>query len=211
MWGVRVVLAALAAAALPALAQEQAPLEPEKVSVYRESASSYAGVGLFSATVDDGTLDQRPGGLHVRMGGMVDPNWGAEVRLAAGLWHEWDRVGPSKVRVDVDYLAGVYLTSRYAFEIPYIELPLVQRMFVQGHVGVAGARVSSLTETCAPACIDREAREDRVDLSWGVGVGLEVKVPKVPNRVGLSLEYMDYGDKDDIEISTVEGGIQLFF
>lgn len=212
MWGVRIASALLATAACqPVLAQDKAPLEPEPVAVYRERPSSYAGLGLFSSTVETPATSQKPGGLHVRMGGMLDEHWGAEVRLARGFWHETDRLGNSKVQHDVDYLAGAYLTSRWAFAVPLVELPMVQRMFLQGHLGVADARIRSETETCTPACIDRVTRNDRTDLSWGVGVGLEVKLPSVPNQIGLSLEYMDYGDKYDVEISAIEAGFQVFF
>ena len=212
MWGVRIASVLLATAACqPVLAQDKAPLEPEPVAVYRERPSSYAGLGLFSSTVETPATSQKPGGLHVRMGGMLDEHWGAEVRLARGFWHETDRLGNSKVQHDVDYLAGAYLTSRWAFAVPLVELPMVQRMFIQGHLGIAGARVRSETETCAPACIDRVTRSDRTDLSWGAGLGLEVKLPQVPNQVGLSLEYMHYGDKYDVEISAIEAGFQVFF
>lgn len=212
MWGVRIASALLATAACqPVLAQDKAPLEPEPVAVYRERPSSYAGLGLFSSTVETPATSQKPGGLHVRMGGMLDEHWGAEVRLARGFWHETDRLGNSKVQHDVDYLAGAYLTSRWAFAVPLVELPMVQRMFLQGHLGVADARIRSETETCTPACIDRVTRNDRTDLSWGVGVGLEVKLPSVPNQIGLSLEYMDYGDKYDVEVSAIEAGFQVFF
>lgn len=212
MWGVRIASALLATlASVPVLAEDKAPLEPERVAVYRERPSSYAGLGLFSSTVDANTTSQKPGGLHVRMGGMLDQHWGAEVRLARGVWHERDRVGNAKIQQDIDYLAGAYLTSRWAFAVPLVELPLVQRMFVQGHLGVAGVRLRTEIERCTPACDTRATRNDWTDLSWGGGVGLEVKLPQIPNQIGLSLEYMHYGDKYDVEVSAIEAGFQVFF
>jgi len=88
---------------------------------------------------------------------------------------------------------------------------LIERgMFVQAQAGVAAAQIKTETESCA-TCSGGVDRNDRTDLSWGLGVGLNVRVPAMPNRVNLSLEYMDYGDKYDLEISAVEAGFQVFF
>ena len=59
----------------------------------------------------------------------------------------------------------------------------------------------------------RSQSNDRTDMSWGVGIGLETRVPQklYPNKIGLSLEYMDYGDKYDMPIDAIEAGIQFFF
>lgn len=214
MWGVRIASALLATlASLPVLAEDKAPLEKERVAVYREQPESYAGLGLFASSIESSGISQNPGGLHVRMGGMLDPNWGAEVRLGRGVWHESDRTATTRIQLDVDYLAGAYLTSRWPFPVPFVELPLVQRMFFQAHVGAAAVQIKSRTEVCTPVCVRSESRNRQSDISWGAGLGLEVKIPRMPNRVGLSLEYMDYGEiyDDDIGVSAVEAGFHILF
>lgn len=184
--------------------------EPDKVAIYRESPDTYAGLGLISTQVEGGSLDQAPGGLHIRAGGMLDPNWGVEVRLARGFWHERQKIGDARVQIDIDHLAGFYLHRRWDFAVPMIDIPMVNGMFVQAQAGLATAQIKTETESCATCRSDVE-RNDRTDLSWGLGVGLNVRVPALPNRVNLSLEYMDYGDKYDLEISAVEAGFQVFF
>ncbi|MBQ0753952.1 MAG: outer membrane beta-barrel protein [Gammaproteobacteria bacterium] len=184
--------------------------EPDKVAIYRESPDTYVGLGLISTQIEGGVLDQAPGGLHIRAGGMLDPNWGVEVRLARGFWHERQKVGDARVQIDIDHLAGFYLTRRWDFAVPVIEIPMVKGMFVQAQAGVAAAQIKVEVDSCA-TCRGGVDRNDRTDLSWGLGIGLNVRVPTLPNRVNLSLEYMDYGDKDDIEISAIEAGFQVFF
>lgn len=188
--------------------------EPDKVAIYRESPDTYAGLGLISTQVEGGSLDQAPGGIHIRAGGMLDPNWGVEVRLARGFWHERQKIGNARVQMDIDHLAGIYLNRRWDFAVPLIEIPMVKGMFVQAQAGLATAQIKTDTKSCGTCLggIDRGVdRNDRTDLSWGLGVGLNVRVPAMPNRVNLSLEYMDYGDKYDLEISAVEAGFQVFF
>ena len=211
MWGVRVALLALATVTgLPALAAEKAPLEPDRVSIYRESPKSYAGLGLFASAVDNGAgLNQSPGGLHIRMGGMIDPHWGAEVRLARGFWHESNVIGGTKVQLDIDHIAGAYLTTRWPFAVPLVRIPGIERMFFEAHAGLASVQLRAIAEI--PNSHDPVSRHERTDMSWGAGLGVEVHVPKVDNKIGLSLEYMDYGSKDNLSINAVEAGFQVFF
>ncbi len=206
-------LVMLALASVPVQAAEQAPLEEAKVAIHRESTNSYAGLGLVSTVVESDPINQSPGGFHVRLGGMMDRHWGAEVRLAAGAWHERDRISPTrKVSVDLDYLAGLYLTSRWDFAVPFVEVPMVDRMFVQGHAGIASVQLNVEEEVCAPLCTTSNDSSERTDLSWGAGIGLETRIRQIyPNKIGLSLEYMNYGSKDDVDISAIEAGFQLFF
>lgn len=206
-------LGLLALFGAPAFAAEPAPLEEPKVSIHRENTNSYVGVGVFGSTIDSGPISQHPGGFHVRMGGMLDRHWGAEMRLARGVWHERGQLNPTqKVSLDVDYLAGIYVTSRWDFNVPLIKLPMVDKMFAQAHAGLASVKLSLESENCTPICTTTDSSSERTDISWGVGLGLETRAPKLyPNKIGLSLEYMNYGSKDDTDISAIEAGLQLFF
>ena len=212
MWGVRVALSALATAiSLPVLAVDKAPAEPERVAIYKESPMSYAGLGLVSANIETDSLKQSPGGIHVRMGGLIDKHWGVEVRAARGFWHERDQLGNQKIQYDIDNLFGAYLTSRWAYNVPLISIPMVDKMFVQANAGAAQVALDTTIQTCTTSCVERTSHNDNASVSWGVGVGLEVRVPQVPNKIGLSLEYMDYGSKYDVDVNTIEAGFQVFF
>lgn len=205
-------IAALSVAPIlaPTIATAADQAASDKVAIYRESPDTYVGLGLISTQFEGVGLDQSPGGLHIRAGGMLDPNWGVEVRLARGFWHEREKIGNARVQLDIDHLAGFYLTRRWDFAVPLVEIPLVKGLFVQTQAGVATAQMKTEIEICA-SCSAIVEREERTDLSWGLGIGLNVRVPSIPNRVNLSLEYMDYGDKDDVEISAIEAGFQVFF
>lgn len=211
MRGLRMSKLSLCLTMLVVASAQAAENEPSRVSFYREVPHSYAGIGLFSASVERDPLDQAPGGLHVRLGGMVDEHWGVEARLARGVWHESQRLGAGRVQVDVSHLAGLYLTSRWAFGIPVIEIPAVPRMFVQAQAGLVDIGLKSEFESCTPLCSTTEQRDNHNDFSWGLGIGLEARVPQVQYPVGLSLEYFDHGEQNKIEITTVEAGIQFFF
>lgn len=212
MRGLRMLKLSLFWLATAAASAQAAETQPDRVAFYREVPHSYAGIGLFSASVERDPLDQAPGGLHVRLGGMVDEHWGVEARLARGIWHETQRFGTSgRVQVDVSHLAGVYLTSRWAFGIPLVEIPAVPRMFVQAQAGLVDIGLKSELESCTPLCTTVERRDNHNDFSWGLGVGLEARVPQVQYPVGLSLEYFNHGEQDQIEITTVEAGVQFFF
>ena len=150
---------------------------------------------------------------------MVDPHFGAEVRLGRGFWHETQRAPGIRVQIDVDHVAGVYGTGRLPFDVPFVELPLVDKLFVHALVGVADVQLRTETDICAPVCNNTSVDRDSITgLSWGVGMGMELKLPKIelpvlnsPRRIGLSLEYMDYGGKDSIDVSGIEAGLMVFF
>jgi hypothetical protein len=189
------------------------------IAVYRDAPNSYVGANIMTLNVQGTDLDQTPGGFLFRLGGMVDPHFGAELRLGRGFWHETERVPGSRLQVDVDHIIGVYGTGRLPFDVPLIELPLVDKLFVHALVGIADVQLRSESDTCAGGCRATRVRHDAAtDLSWGVGLGMELALPKIelpvfnsPRRIGLSLEYMNYGAKYDIDLTGVEAGIMVFF
>src|SRR5690606_30534154 len=117
-------------------------------------------------------LDQTPGGFLFRLGGMVDRHFGAEVRLGRSLWHETQRFPGSRVQIDVDHIAGVYGTARLPFNVPLIDVPLVDKLFVHVLAGVADVQLRGEYDVCAGGCGATQLRRDAAtDLSWGVGMG----------------------------------------
>ena len=205
-----------------------APLaQAERVSVYRDAKNSYVGVNLthqwLEGPLEAGSSEQNPGGMMFRFGGMMDNYWGAEVRMGRGFWHTVDRVGAdTRVKADVYHIAGLYAPGRYAFDVPFIKLPLVNKLYVQGSLGVADSKIkyrSYITDsTSATPTQTRDVqRHDATDLSWGVGAGALVTLPRLrlipflPRNLGLSLEYFHYGDKYDAELTSIEAGGMIFF
>lgn len=210
MRGFRIFLAALLLALSPAALAE--------IAVYRDAPVSYVGANIMTLNVDGDVLDQTAGGFLFRLGGMIDPHFGAEVRLARGFWHETQRFPGTRVQVDVDHVAGLYGSARLPFDVPLIELPLVDKLFVHALLGVADVQLRSEINTCAVGCTTQVSHDSATDLSWGVGMGMELKLPKIelpvlnsPRRIGLSLEYMNYGAKYDIDLTGVEAGLMVFF
>lgn len=188
-----------------------------EVAVFREQPKSYVASNIMVATLDAEGIDQQPGGFLFRLGGMMDEYYGAEVRLGRGFWHESDQLpGGGRLRIDIDHVLGVYFTGRKSFPLPFIRLPLVDGLFVQGQLGVADVQLKGRTLVCGAECSRSVDRRTTTDLSWGVGVGTELTLPKmqipgVPRNVGLSLEYMNYGGKNDLDITSLEAGIMVFF
>ena len=191
-----------------------------EIAVYRDAPNSYVAANIMITTVEGGQVDQNQGGFSVRMGGMLDENFGAEVRLGRGLWHETQRLpGDIRLQVDVDHIAGVYAVGRLPFAVPVVELPLVDRLFVHALAGVADVQLRAEQDFCVGGCGGTKVtRKSVLDFSWGVGFGAELKLPKIelpvlnmPRRVGLSLEYMNYSGFDDVDVSGIEAGVMVFF
>ncbi|MCC1496062.1 outer membrane beta-barrel protein [Alcanivorax sp. 1008] len=191
-----------------------------EIAVYRDAPNSYVATNIMMTNVQGGQVDQSQGGFSVRMGGMVDQNFGAEVRLARGLWHETQRLpGSVRLQIDVDHIAGVYAVGRLPFDVPLVELPLVDRLFVHALAGVADVRLRAEQDICIGGCGSTTVtRRSNLDFSWGLGIGAELKLPKVelpvlnmPRRVGLSLEYMNYQGWKDVDVTGIEAGVMVFF
>jgi hypothetical protein len=204
---------------LPALLLVMSGGVAADIAVYRDAANSYVGANIALISVEANTVDQTPGGFVFRLGGMVDKHWGAEVRLGRTFWHEVEYTpGGGSRQVDIDHVIGVYGTGRLPFNVPFIEVPLVDKLFVQAMAGVADVQLRSRTVSCTPDCTRTYRRNDATDLSWGVGMGMELALPKIelpvfnaPRRIGLSLEYMNYGGKYDVDFTGIEAGLMVFF
>lgn len=191
-----------------------------EMSVYRDKPNSYVATNLMFTNIDGGAVDQTQGGFSVRMGGMLDENFGAEVRFGRGLWHETQRFpSGARVQADVDHIAGIYGVARLPFAVPFVQLPVVDRLFVHALAGVADVQLRHEQNICLAGCgRTMVRRSSALDFSWGVGLGMEIDMPKtnlpvfnLPQRVGLSLEYMDYSGFNDVDLSGIEAGIMMFF
>lgn len=232
MWGWKARLVAgllVAAASVASADQGVAVFKEEKLSYFglttnvfavdTDVASADLGLGLNPA----GKISQSPGGLGVRMGGMLDRNWGVEARLAGGLWHEVDRQTAfpvrGKLQMDVDHVAGLYATGKWRYQLPFIERPpLVEHFFFQARAGMAHAQVKAAGELCTGlVCVENSERSDSGGFSWGAGFGVRLEIPNLMDRlrelrhVGLTLEYTDYGDVAGVDLSATEASLLFFF
>jgi hypothetical protein len=204
---------------LPVLMLALAVPATADIAFYRDQPKSYVASNIFMLEVDGAGIDQTPGGVLFRLGGMVDRHFGAEVRLGRGLWHESQpQDDDSRLKISVDHVVGVYGTARLPFDVPLITLPLVDKLFVHALVGAADVQLRSELTQCDPDCSRQVQHNGRTDLSWGVGMGMELALPKIelplfdaPRRIGLSLEYMHYGSKYDVDLNAIEAGVMVFF
>lgn len=195
-------------------------LEEPQVAIYRDEPRTYAGSSIVQFNVESDLVDQNPGGLMVRVGGRLDDNYGAEVRFGAGLWHEAERddvpLGVSKVIFDVDYVIGAYFTGRWAWDVPYVRLPLVKQIYAEALVGMVNRQVSAEAEDLVGNTTEGEW--DGASASFGVGFGVDFDVPVLDIPAAAGFQYMNYGTLDDVptagddlDISSIEATLQLFF
>ena len=232
MWGWKTWLAAglVMAAASSANADEGvAVFKEEKLSYFGLTTNVFAvDTDVASADLDLGLnpasqVEQSPGGLGVRLGGMLDRTWGIEARLAGGLWHEVDRQTRfpvrGKLQMDVDHVAGVYATGKWRYQLPFIDRPpLVEHFFLQARAGMAHAQVKASGALCTGlVCAENSERRDSGGFSWGAGFGVRLEIPNLMDRlrplrhVGLTLDYTDYGDVAGVDLSAAEASVLFFF
>jgi hypothetical protein len=92
-------------------------------------------------------------------------------------------------------------------------------MFVHALAGLADVQLRHERNVCSPICgPTRVRRSSALNFSWGLGMGVEIKLPEtsqptqmMPQRLGLSLEYMNYSGFNDADVSGIEVGLMMFF
>jgi hypothetical protein len=191
-----------------------------QTSIYRDKPNSYVATNLMFTNIDGGAVSQTQGGLSVRMGGMLDENFGVEARFGRGLWHETQYFPTGdRIQLDVDHVAGLYGVARLPFSVPFVQPPVIDRMFVHALAGLADVQLRHERNVCSPICgPTRVRRSSALNFSWGLGMGVEIKLPEtsqptqmMPQRLGLSLEYMNYSGFNDADVSGIEVGLMMFF
>ncbi|MCG8393557.1 MAG: porin family protein [Pseudomonadales bacterium] len=180
----------------------------EPVAHYQDQRFGYVAGNLMHLNLDYDSREVTPTGLGVRLGGMVDPHWGVELRVGVGPSPDTWRAdtGRNKVDYTVDHVGALLATGRLPFKSP-VKLPYVDSLFVQGYAGVADVKVKTVRRRCAGnVCDDDTARNDDTSLAFGAGVGLRTEF-----NLGLTLQYMQYVDKDYITVTGIEGGLEWYF
>ncbi|SFM57598.1 porin family protein [Marinobacter zhejiangensis] len=147
---------------------------------------AYAGANYTFANIDFGNADADVGTLGAKVGVMATPFFGVEARGGFGV--DDDRVGGVEVALD-NYFGG-YATLNLANESPATPYAIIG--FTRVEVELDNGFMS--------------VKEDESDLSYGLGVNIEM-APQISGN----LEYMRYFDKDDVTVDGLGLGVTVTF
>lgn len=154
----------------------------------------YVGANyVFVNYEEEGFPEFDLGALVGKAGLKINPYLAAEVRLGTGVADDSISGGGATLDLDLDYLVGGYLVAGIPNETavyPY---------------GVVGVTKGELTATLSGNLIGSASESDS-DISFGVGANFAVN-----EEILLNAEYMQYLDKDGVEISGVGLGITVLF
>lgn len=194
----------------PALwAADDAGNEPAaQVAHFQDSRYAYAAVNLMHLNLDYNRYETTPSGLALRMGGMVDEHWGVELRLGTGPSPDTRRSENRRSKVDytVDHVGALLATGKWSFASPVAKQQL-ESFFVQGFAGIADVKVKTEASRCnAMGCRSDVERNDDTSLAFGAAIGV-----RTAWNIGLSLQYMQYVDKEYITVTGIEGGLEWYF
>ena len=186
--------------------------QTDRVAHFQDSRYGYAAANLLHFNLDYDDYELTPSGLALRLGGMVDENWGVELRVGTGPSGDTRRSETSRYKVDytVDHVGALLATGKWSFDSPLKLAGLdayLDSFFVQGFAGVADVKVKTVTRRCnALRCRSDTDRNDDTSLAFGAAIGM-----RTAWDIGLSLQYMQYVDKDYITVSGIEGGLEWYF
>jgi opacity protein-like surface antigen len=165
----------------------------------------YGGIQYASldATISvDGTTipeDFSPTALIGRVGSNINQNFSIEGRLGLGLSDDTitatDGVDTASLSVELDTLIGVYGIGH---------IMLNETSSVYGLIGFSkldGTITASLTNFGSASI-----SEDESGLSYGIGADIGVG-----NNVALNLEYVQYLNKSDFDVSALAAGVKFGF
>ena len=161
----------------------------------------YAGIqyASFDATVEDLPMDLSPTGLIGRLGSNVDENFSVEGRLGLGLSDDTitatDGINTASLSLELDTLIGVYGLGHVMLNESSSIYALI------GFTKVDGTLSASLTGFGSGS-----VSEDESGLSYGIGADIDVG-----NNVSLNIEYVQYLNKSDFEMSALSAGVKFGF
>ena len=153
----------------------------------------------FGATVLDLPMDLSPTGLIGRLGSNIDENFSVEGRLGLGLSDDTitatDGIDTASISLELDTLIGVYGLGHLMLNESSSIYALI------GFTKVDGTVSASLTGFGSGS-----ASEDETGLSYGIGADIGVG-----NNVSLNIEYAQYINKSDFEISALSACVKFGF
>ena len=162
---------------------------------------AYAGIqyAVADLTLDGIPEDFSPTALIGRAGSNLNQYFSIEGRLGIGLSDDTvsatDGVNTASISIELDTLIGAYGVGR---------LPLGESSSVYALVGVTRVDASiSASLTGFPSVSDSD---DESDLSYGVGADIGILY-----NLWINVEYVQYLDKSDLEVSAIALGLRFGF
>lgn len=150
---------------------------------------------LFATYEEDGISEEFDlGAVIAKAGAQLNPYVAAELRGGVGVTDDSATFFDVEAELELDYLAGAYLLAGIPNETPFY--PYV----------VAGFTKGELTFSATGPGGSVSFSESESDFSYGVGTYLAIS-----EQVHLNAEYMNYLDKDDVEITGVSIGAKFLF
>ncbi len=152
------------------------------------AADPYVGGSALFVDVDFDDVNQKASltGVTGRLGSMVNDNIGGEVRVSLGVGDDSIFSGILETDVELNSMIGGYFRAGG---------PVGQNFFPYAVVGFTRAELEYSSNW---------NRDDDSNTDVSFGFGADVSLDR---NLSLNVEYMNYYDKDDVEISGFSIGI----
>jgi outer membrane immunogenic protein len=164
------------------------------------SAENYAGLqyGVADYSEDGISKSYSPDALLLRVGKYLNPNLTIEGRLGTGLNSDTQflpEFGTSglDVKMELDLILGVYAAGHFN---------LTESASLYALVGIS--RVEA--DVTVPQFPAAKKSDDNTDLSYGVGAEIGIA-----NNLALNVEYMQYLDESNFDLSALALGVTVRF
>jgi opacity protein-like surface antigen len=158
------------------------------------SAANQTYFGAQYAQIDEGEFDLAPTAGVFRVGSMTDQGYGYEFRLGTGLSSDDTTenippFGDVDIDLEIDSMFGIYLLAEGN----------AGNASIYGIIGYT--QVDYTIEFQAGALTEDES-DDESDFSYGFGANIGSS-----DKVRFNIEYMQYIDKNDVDVSAISLGI----
>ncbi|BES72722.1 hypothetical protein RE428_37400 [Marinobacter nanhaiticus D15-8W] len=156
----------------------------------------YAGIGYLLAEYEEEGIDDSfdVGALYGQAGVNVNPYVAGELRLGVGVGDDTTEVYGASVDVELKTLAGLYGKVGLPNQTPIY--PYV----------VAGISHIEIEASASSGYRSATFSDSGSDESYGIGANLDLA-----DRFAVNVEYMQYYDKEGVEIAGLSIGGQLKF
>ena len=160
---------------------------------------AYVGIqySSFDFSFDNVSEDFSPTGLVGRAGSNINRYISIEGRLGIGLSDDTvtasNGVTTESVSIELDTLIGVYGVGR---------MPLGKSSSIYALVGLTQVDATKSTSATGFGAVS----DDESDLSYGIGADIGILY-----NVWVNVEYVQYIDKSDIDVSAIALGMKFGF
>jgi outer membrane immunogenic protein len=162
---------------------------------------AYAGVqyASFDFSFEDVSEDFSPTGLIGRAGSNINQYFSIEGRLGFGLSDDTvsvsDGVTTASVSIELDTLIGAYGVGH---------VPLGKSSSIYALVGLT--QVDATASAALTGSGSASFSDDESDLSYGIGADIGILY-----NLWINVEYVQYLDKSDLDLSAIALGIKFGF